>query len=100
MNGQVSQWSTMQVIPKSATVFTVYSLSPDTMYEFKVLARNELGTGNFSEIVQARTKGQPRSTFILCIQTFVNIAMFLLDQGFSLNIGIQITSFDPDVTSL
>ncbi|XP_048773272.2 uncharacterized protein LOC125678683 isoform X5 [Ostrea edulis] len=62
VNGQVSQWSTMQVIPKSATVFTVYSLSPDTMYEFKVLARNELGTGNFSEIVQARTKGNATTT--------------------------------------
>ncbi|XP_061164705.1 uncharacterized protein LOC133173705 isoform X4 [Saccostrea echinata] len=62
VNGQVAQWSTMQVIPKSATVFTVYGLTPDTLYEFKVLSRNNLGSGNFSEIVQAKTKGNTTKT--------------------------------------
>lgn len=69
-NGQVSQWSTLQVLPKSATVFTLYNLTPDTMYEFKVLSRNEIGSGNFSEIVRAPTKGQwsslPRFSLIIC----------------------------------
>ena len=67
MNGQVAQWSTMQVIPKSSTMFTIHTLTPDTTYEFKVLARNDLGSGNFSETVRASTKGQSSSVSHLLV---------------------------------
>ncbi|GAV09247.1 hypothetical protein RvY_18819 [Ramazzottius varieornatus] len=49
------QWRTLRVRPDDATSFTVYNLSPDTLYEFQVLSRNQLGDGMFSEAITART---------------------------------------------
>ncbi|KAK3106932.1 hypothetical protein FSP39_003286 [Pinctada imbricata] len=56
-NGQTSEWLTMQVIPQDATHFTVYRLQPDTIYEFKIMARNVNGDGNFSDVVVVKTLG-------------------------------------------
>lgn len=39
------------------TSTTVYGLAPDTSYQFMVLARNRLGDGLFSNVVDARTTG-------------------------------------------
>ena len=49
------QWRTIRVRPDDAASFTVYNLSPDTLYEFQVLSRNQLGDGMFSEPVIVRT---------------------------------------------
>ncbi|ESO93751.1 hypothetical protein LOTGIDRAFT_104558, partial [Lottia gigantea] len=48
------QWQTIQV-PQESMAFTLYRLSPDTMYEFMVLSRNEHGDGMYSERVRAQT---------------------------------------------
>ncbi|XP_021375947.1 uncharacterized protein LOC110464826 isoform X2 [Mizuhopecten yessoensis] len=55
MTGQTTQWQTMRVEPQNATSFTVYMLQPDSLYQMKVLARNQYGDGTYSETVQART---------------------------------------------
>ena len=57
INRVPSKFQTMRVEPQNTTRFTLYNLEPDTLYEFKVLARNELGDGQFSEVVQAHTLG-------------------------------------------
>ncbi|XP_052253632.1 protein turtle-like isoform X2 [Dreissena polymorpha] len=58
INSYPGTWTTMPVEPKDATRFTIYSLEPDTNYEFKVLAKNEKGDGQFSESVLAKTLGE------------------------------------------
>ena len=58
VNGVAGKWSTYSVDHQDVTVFTVYQLQPDTLYEFKVLATNDLGKGNFSGTVEAKTKGK------------------------------------------
>ncbi|XP_052803982.1 uncharacterized protein LOC128234061 isoform X2 [Mya arenaria] len=55
VNGIPGKWSTFRVEPQNATRFTLYGLEPDTLYEFKVLAINDLGEGNFSSTVHAKT---------------------------------------------
>ncbi|KAL3886696.1 hypothetical protein ACJMK2_026675 [Sinanodonta woodiana] len=57
VNGEISQWQTMMVEPQNATRFTLYNLEPDTTYEFMVLSRNNLGDGQYSEKVRAKTLG-------------------------------------------
>ncbi|XP_033758401.1 protein turtle-like [Pecten maximus] len=57
MTGQTSQWQQMRVEPQNATSFTIYMLQPDSLYQMKVLARNQYGDGTYSETVQARTLG-------------------------------------------
>ena len=57
INGVGSKWQTMTVIPANTTRFTLYKLEPDTTYEFKVLSRNHLGDGLFSEVVTSKTQG-------------------------------------------
>ncbi|KAL4228522.1 putative aminophospholipid-translocase [Mactra antiquata] len=60
INNMPSQWQTMRVEPQNTTRFTIYRLESDTLYEFKVSARNLLGGGDESSsstIVQARTLG-------------------------------------------
>ncbi|BFZ14426.1 hypothetical protein BsWGS_17465 [Bradybaena similaris] len=56
---QASQfdWSTMAVPSQAATYFNLYGLQPDTEYEFKLLSRNEIGNGSFSDVVRQRTLG-------------------------------------------
>ncbi|XP_055351996.1 protein turtle-like isoform X2 [Paramacrobiotus metropolitanus] len=49
------QWRTLRVRPDDATSFSVYNLSPGTMYEFQVLSRNQLGDGLFSDPIVVRT---------------------------------------------
>jgi hypothetical protein len=51
------QWSTAEVKPPKATVFTIRRLLPSTTYEFQVLASNKYGQGLYSELVAAKTKG-------------------------------------------
>lgn len=60
INGNPSKWQTMRVEPHNVTRYTIYRLEPDTLYEFKVAARNVLGSGesSTSAVVQARTKGK------------------------------------------
>ena len=57
VHGSPQAFQTMRVEPQNATRFTVYQLEPLTLYEFKVLSRNELGAGKYSEVVRAKTKG-------------------------------------------
>ena len=57
INGIGSNWQTLMVKPQNTTRFTVYNLEPDTTYEFKVLSRNQLGDGQFSETVTTKTLG-------------------------------------------
>uniref|UniRef100_T1JAP3 Protein turtle n=1 Tax=Strigamia maritima TaxID=126957 RepID=T1JAP3_STRMM len=49
-------WRTLRVYPDGASTYTIFSLSPNTEYDFQVLSRNELGDGMFSDIVTATTK--------------------------------------------
>ncbi|OQV23797.1 Protein turtle [Hypsibius exemplaris] len=50
------QWRTLRVRAADDTSsFTVYNLTPDTLYEFQILSRNQLGDGMFSEPVIVRT---------------------------------------------
>ncbi|XP_069115599.1 uncharacterized protein [Argopecten irradians] len=62
MTGQTSQWQQMRVEPQNATSFTIYMLQPDSLYQMKVLARNQYGDGTYSETVQARTLGNSTQT--------------------------------------
>ena len=57
INGIGSNWQTLMVKPQNTTRFTVYNLEPDTTYEFKVLSRNQLGDGQFSETITTKTLG-------------------------------------------
>ena len=57
INGVGSKWQTMIVKPQNTTRFTLYNLEPDTTYEFKVLSRNHLGDGLFSDVVTSKTLG-------------------------------------------
>ncbi|XP_014670812.1 PREDICTED: protein turtle homolog A-like [Priapulus caudatus] len=50
------EWKKIDVRPGNATTFTVYSLTPNTKYEFAVGTRNIIGTGSFSASFVARTK--------------------------------------------
>jgi len=53
------QWQTLRAVggvdPITST--TVFALVPDTAYQFMVLARNRLGDGLFSNVVDATTTG-------------------------------------------
>ncbi|XP_046554205.1 LOW QUALITY PROTEIN: protein turtle homolog A-like [Haliotis rubra] len=51
-----TNWETMRV-PQGSTTFTLYTLMPNTMYEFMVLSRNEYGDGMYSKRVLAKTRG-------------------------------------------
>ncbi|XP_067678014.1 protein turtle-like isoform X2 [Haliotis asinina] len=51
-----SNWETMRV-PQGSTTFTLYTLMPNTMYEFMVLSRNDYGDGMYSKRVLAKTRG-------------------------------------------
>ncbi|XP_035828569.1 protein turtle homolog B, partial [Aplysia californica] len=54
-------WVTMS-IPSSATrSFKLFSLQPATEYEFKILSRNQLGNGSFSDVVIQSTLGYDRA---------------------------------------
>ena len=57
INSVGSKWQTMIVKPANTTRFTLYNLEPDTTYEFKVLSRNHLGDGLFSDVVTSKTQG-------------------------------------------
>ncbi|KAK3759821.1 hypothetical protein RRG08_018494 [Elysia crispata] len=48
-------WNYMKVSPPSATHNRLYSLQPDTEYEFRVVSTNALGNSSFSETVRQRT---------------------------------------------
>lgn len=62
------RWQTVRAVgggdPVTST--TVFSLTPDTNYQFMVLARNRLGDGLFSNVVYATTTGAT-----IAINTFV-----------------------------
>lgn len=49
-------WHSANVQPSDATSFTVQNLSQDTTYEFYVRAKNIIGEGPRSQVVQATTK--------------------------------------------
>lgn len=49
-------WRSVNVQPSDAVSFTVQNLSQDTSYEFYVRAKNIIGDGPRSPIVQANTK--------------------------------------------
>lgn len=51
-------WYSVSVPPRSGTRMQVGNLSPNTDYQFSILAQNKMGTGPFSAIVNARTLGQ------------------------------------------
>ncbi|RUS84906.1 hypothetical protein EGW08_007316 [Elysia chlorotica] len=50
-------WNHMKVSPPSATHNRLYSLQPETEYEFRVVSTNALGNSSFSETVTQRTLG-------------------------------------------
>jgi len=56
------RWQTLRAVGSVAPVTrtTVYGLLPDTSYQFMVLARNRLGDGQFSNVVDAATSGSTR----------------------------------------
>lgn len=54
-NEEKSDWRAVPVVPPNGTSLQVVGLSPSTEYQFSVLARNEMGTGPFSEIATAWT---------------------------------------------
>ncbi|KAL8605956.1 hypothetical protein ACOMHN_065697 [Nucella lapillus] len=51
------QWGQLTIPRDQPTTFTVYSLQPNTDYEFMVLSRNDLGNGSFSPVAEAKTLG-------------------------------------------
>lgn len=57
VNNIPSDWTTLRVESQGVTRYSVYGLQPDTVYEFRVLARNDLGSGQYSNTVQAKTLG-------------------------------------------
>ena len=56
MSGRKGNWQTMQA-PSNTSSFTVYMLKPDTMYQFKILSRNQYGNGTYSETIEGHTLG-------------------------------------------
>lgn len=62
-NDKKRDWFVVPVIPPNGTRLQVVGLSPNTQYQFSILARNEMGTGPFSEIATAWTLGQKKFTF-------------------------------------
>ncbi|GFR92354.1 protein turtle [Elysia marginata] len=50
-------WNHMKVSPPGATHNRLYSLQPNTVYEFKVVSTNYYGNSTFSETVTQRTLG-------------------------------------------
>ena len=48
------------------TLTTVFGLVPGTGYQFMVLARNRLGDGLFSNVVNARTSGETPRRHLVC----------------------------------
>jgi len=49
-------WHSANVQPSDATSFTVQNLSQDSTYEFYVRAKNIIGEGPRSQVIQASTK--------------------------------------------
>lgn len=68
-NEEKSDWRAVPVVPPNGTSLQVAGLSPSTEYQFSVLARNEMGTGPFSEIATAWTLGQKEFSFPSAFQT-------------------------------
>ena len=51
-------WQQMRVFPEGALTFTIYNLTPNTTFEFRIMARShEPGDGLYSKSVMAKTKG-------------------------------------------
>lgn len=72
-NEEKSDWRAVPVVPPNGTSLQVAGLSPSTEYQFSVLARNEMGTGPFSEIATAWTLGQKEFSFPSAFQTAPNM---------------------------
>lgn len=64
-NDEKSDWLAVPVVPPNGTSLQVAGLSPSTEYQFSVLARNEMGTGPFSEIATTWTLGQKDFSFLM-----------------------------------
>ena len=52
-------WIELPVNPPNARKIQIHNLSAGTTYEFQVIGINEYGDGMMSQIVEARTKGNP-----------------------------------------
>jgi hypothetical protein len=54
----VESWQTVRVVPIDSLSVVVHRLRPSTVYQFMVLARNQLGEGLFSQPINGTTLGQ------------------------------------------
>ncbi|XP_017760101.1 PREDICTED: protein turtle-like isoform X1 [Eufriesea mexicana] len=50
-----SEWKMIPVTPSGSTTVTINSLTPSTLYEFKVIGKNALGDGMLSKLITIRT---------------------------------------------
>ena len=51
-------WIEMSVNPPDSRKIVIHNLVANTKYVFQVIGTNEYGDGMYSEIIEAKTKGQ------------------------------------------
>ena len=57
-------WIEMAVNPPDSRKIVIHNLLANTNYVFQVTAHNEYGDGMYSEIIEAKTKGEKKRKFL------------------------------------